>query len=140
MIGDIVSDIPTVMVGAWMVMFVVVVIMVRMTASNTVYIAPCPWNVFGQEYLLSPHLVSSECSFRMETWSPTPRWLLGKEGLGKAGRRRVTVQSCRGDSPWDKCGCHLLNIQPPFFPADKILALFSVAVCPTKYSCHRSCS
>lgn len=54
-----------------------------------------------------------------------------------AGRRRVTMQSCLGDSPWDKYDCHLLNIQPPFFPADKILALFSVAMCPTKYSCHR---
>ena len=76
-----------VMVSAWMVMFVVVVIMVRVTASNAVYIAPCPWNVFGQQYLLSPHLVSNECSFRMETWSPTPRWLLGKEGLGSREKK-----------------------------------------------------
>lgn len=36
----------------------------------------------------------------------------------------------------DAIGC-LPDIQFPFLPADKILALFSVAPCPSKYSHHR---
>ena len=104
-----------VVVGAQMVLFVVVVIAVMMTASNTVYIVPYTRNVFGQQYLLSPHLVINECSFGMETRSPTRadcwEWRAG----GEAGRRGVTVPPCHRDRPRDGYDCCLLNIHAPSF-------------------------
>lgn len=101
------------MVGPQMVIFVVVVIMVTMMASNIVYVAPCTRNVLDQQYLLSLHLVIDECSFGMKLDPQLPAGCWERKTLGEEGRGGVTAHPCHGDSPQGRHDCRLLNIHPP---------------------------